>query len=144
MPWFLTEYQPNWKASPRSSRVKVGNFGANLWAADHKHAGRVAKRRGMGERVISGGSSSRPYFPASRICDRYEQERTPKHFRDACHALSYLGMVALASRAATAPEVLGDEGILHDFIHPRSGRDHYSDLRKKIVAIERRVPGYLP
>jgi hypothetical protein len=150
MPWYMTEYKADWSRRPPGWAFS-GNYGAYLWARNRERAGRVAKLRGLNERIIcQSGSKDRErgdYFPASRMCDRYIQNRSLSTFTDAVHALAFLGMLALASKRARPEQIIGDQGILHEFIHLRlrgaliSGG--WERVRADVVSIEKRVPGYL-
>lgn len=134
MPWFLTDYRANWRRQDdHEEEAGVGAYGAHLWAKNEKHADWVAKVRGMGERVISTGSRRTPYKTAS------EMLRSRKPATDKVHALCFLGQIALASGVATAQEIVGDEGIIHDFCHSGATKR----LKENVARIERITPGYL-
>ena len=147
MPWYMTEYVVDWSHRP-AGKATPGNYGAYLWANNRRHALRVAAARGLNERIIApaGNGKIADYFPADLMCQRYMQSKTLATFTDAMHALSYLGMLALASGRASPHEIVGDNGILHGFIHLRLRRafcSKWPDLRFEIQEVQRRVPGYL-
>lgn len=141
MPWFLTDYRSNW--APHEEDGAIGHYGANLWARSAKYAAQVARDRGMGEIVISSGSSGKPYRYASEWLRIKPKTRAKQHalFRDTLHALCYLSQIALASKVAQPWEIVGDEGIIHDFVHQRER--NMKRLLAQVIAIEHRVPGYL-
>lgn len=135
MPWYLTDYRANWREQSKDEETaQVGAYGAHLWAASKEQAERIARQRGMGERVISRGfNGPAPYKTATQML------RSRKPAVDKVHSLCFLGQIALASGIATAQEIIGDEGIVHDFCHSGATKD----LLAKVAEIERRTPGYL-
>lgn len=135
VPWFLTDYRANWRRQDDYEDVaQPGAYGAYLWARNFRHAKKVALRRGMGERVVSTGNNGpAPYKTASEML----RSRKPAH--EKVHALCFLGQIALASGVATAQEIIGDEGIVHDYCHYGAVKR----VKENVARIERITPGYL-
>lgn len=139
MPWFMTAYMADGTPPPDDL---IGAYGGYLWANDLRHAKRVAKRRGLNERV-EGEMTKNPRRRVYTLPSQWLAKRKPRD-ADVMHALCWLGHMALKSGAATADELLGDEGLIHEFVHMRSG---LSGRRKKLIAMaakfEARIPGML-
>lgn len=145
MPWYLTIY-------------RIGNhqYGDYLWARGWKDADRVARRRGIGERIRGqmNATKTRHYPRASTLL---RKRKVPPEM---LHALSHVGFLAIGSNAATLNAILGDEGLIHLFGHwqqfsrPKAVRVEDADdqrliaickprrLAKIAAEIERRIPGY--
>ena len=138
---FLTAYRHDGSPilNPDAPEALIGSFSGDIWARDWAHAKRLAKKRGIGE-IICGEVRGKQYW-------RYPSEtmRMRKRDHDAIfHGLAFLGWLALKSGAATADEILGDYGILHEYAHVRGGASILKKLIPRVEAIERRVPGYKP
>jgi hypothetical protein len=142
MPWFSTCYRANWIAIANFDETcRPGQYGAHLWAETFKQAKSVANHRGLGETVVGPyAGRKKPYRYAHEVLRAtrgHNRGMYPK-----LHALSYLGMIGLASGALTLQEVLGDEGFIHDMCHAKSG--DLAEITRRVVEAEKRVPGYLP
>lgn len=134
MPWFLTSYYANWRRiEPDEELSHPGKYGAYLWAPSKRSAQRTAKIRGMGEIIVSCGFKAAPYKRASTIL---RSKKSTVH--EQYHALCYLGMIAMASGAASAQQIIGDEGIIHERCHASSLRK----LAERVRSIEAVTPGY--
>lgn len=137
--WYLTEYRGNLAPiGPDEELGRPGNYSAFLWASSRRQAGRIARQRGLSERVIFVSHRKRPYRTASQLLSM--RKRTPRHEKDVLHGLCFLGMIALASGTATIQDVLGDYGFIHEYCHRQFNR---ADLIERIRVVEQRVPGYL-
>lgn len=109
-------------------------YGCHFWASSDRNAKRIVKQRGMGEIITGVGfAAGAPYKTAS------EMLRSRKPTTDKVHALCFLGQIAMASGVATAQEIVGDEGIIHDFCHSGATKR----LKENVARIERITPGYL-
>lgn len=108
----------------------------------------IAERR-LGERLIA----ERDWPPRNRPPSHWI---TDPHARltQQVHALTFLAFLATSSGVASARDFLGDEGILHSFVHiatdyplplyTASGRtvsQEIEELVEEIRAVEARVPG---
>ena len=140
---YVTEYWTN----PAKQRGPVSatnaKYGSHLWARSMSDAEKIAKARGMGEKITGWGRGrvGEP-LPSDMLAKR---NATPQQKIETLHAITFLGYVALQSEAAEPWEIVGDNGILHEAIHlfEFGGRD-----RKRLVQmcrdIESRVPGFAP
>lgn len=132
MPCYLTEYP-----------MGEHKYACSLFAKSKRHAASVAKKRGMGEAIIGKESKSAAHVPASRMLRsaRYTDA-------DKLHAVTFLCMLAHSSGVASWRETIGDEGVLHEFIHHMAGAVYDTRKRRKrmisrVEELEKRVPGYL-
>jgi len=142
MPWYLTVYNAD-GSEPDVNNV-VGSYSGDVWARSARHARQVAKRRGLGERILGETGRRRPPWtlPSEWIAKRKLRDA------DVFHALCWLGHLALKSGVATADELLGDNGLIHEYAHMRSWGGRTGLRRRDLIAkareIEGRIPGFVP
>lgn len=137
--WFRTQYRGNWVQLPKADRRgRPGTYSGSLWARSMADAHRIVLRRGLGEIVLWPLGTPKQYVYASDLIVKKIGTSGKAGEKRKLHALCYLGMLALASGVATVQEVIGDNGFIHEFCH---GKNRH-ELRIRIRAIERRVPGY--
>lgn len=122
-------------------------YGAEIWARSMKEARRLARRRKIGERVISRGAVLQAASASRTLRSRKATVATK------LHSLVWLSYLAMSSGVATVDDILGDEnGIIHIFVHHADGITAKNspgvvtpaELLRKVRALERRVPGYPP
>ena len=123
-------------------------YGSDIYASSYAHAQRLAKRRGIGETVISAGMHSKAFYPFPSDLMR-KRKLSKRQALDAIHGVTFLAFVAMKSGKANVSEVLGDLGFLHEAVHVLSfGRfgESISYPRKDFVDVilrwERIVPGF--
>lgn len=133
---YLTEY--------RSSLGGV--YGAWVWASSWSQAERLAKKR---REKVYGRKLAERVVVLERPCSSVLTSRAP--LIQKIHALCFLGLIACRSGAAKPDDFFDDEGgVLHQFVHWQAskrgdfGEEYLRPILKKVRAIERRVPGYLP
>lgn len=132
---FLTEYH--------TGDARYGNW---LLARGWKHAGQVARRRGLGEKPV--GIMGKRKHALDELPSAVLRSKAP--FARKAHALCFLGLVALSSGAATARDFFDDEdGLLHQLVHIRMGLQAHSKrqrlsawIAERAAEIERAVPGW--
>lgn len=105
-------------------------YGGDIWARSFKEAERLADKRSIGEKVIGDGYRGGG-LPRART-------RLQK-----LHEAVYLGWIALESDRLTAEDLLGDKGIIHEFIHSMSGAK-VKGLEKRFRELQRQTPGHNP
>lgn len=141
MPWYTTLY--NADSSPMDAQrlrkgaeedvgYHIGRYGNRIHARSKRDAEKLARERGMNEAVWL--KSHAPKYPRASTALRKGGFR-----RDVLHNLCFMSHMALKSGAATSEEILGDEGLIHEYIH---GAKRQS-LIAKCIEIEKRIPGYL-
>jgi hypothetical protein len=135
MPWYTTLYNADnspidavrlRKDSDGNSGYHIGRYGTRVYARNKRHAEELARERGMNEAVWL--KSRAPNYL-----------RKPGFRRDVLHNLCFVSHLALKSGAATSEELLGDAGLIHEYIH---GAKRQS-LIVECIEIEKRIPGYL-
>lgn len=135
MPWYLTEYEPNWRKMSKEGRSGT-TYSAYLWARNPRHAVSVAKDRGMGEIIISDGFKNRPHRTASEIL------ASRASLKEKGHALCFLCMIGMASGVISAQDAIGDKGVIHELMHHMTPKRRKA-LIERVKSMERIVPGYL-
>lgn len=112
------------------TKYRVGNarYGGDIWATSVKQAQAFADRRGIGEKIIGkgfrGGGLSRA---------RTRQQKL--------HEAIYLGWIALEMGIMTPKQLLGDQGLIHQYVHQING-GKVDGLEKRFRALQRRIPGH--
>lgn len=136
MPWYLTD----------CSR-ESGNYGGQLFAANDEQAREFAERRGIGETVISMGGKGHPF---TRPSEWMRKPPSPENDCHTFHSLCWFAHLALLSCTATANELFGDRGVIHEWAHLRAlgeeglGSGMTPDRIVQMVEdIEQRIPGFL-
>lgn len=90
------------------------NYGCMIFADTHSQANYYAAARGIGESLSgANGPQSEVMFRPPSANMLLPQTRST----DVVHALSWLGNLAIMSRACTVPEVLSDTGFIHEYAH---------------------------
>lgn len=120
--------------------------GSVIEADDMQHARALAIERGLNETIESqgwqGGDPGLGHFGAYLLNGQYV---------DALHEATFLGFVAMQSGVATAREVLGDRGLIHEIVHLMQFGDDLDDenpdsrnirVRERAKDIALRVPGW--
>lgn len=136
------------------TRYGRGRFTSHVWARDLSEAADAIDLRGLGEKLIARAETDAPVSPfdqrASNIMSKahYETEYAHEYY-DAIHALTFLAHLATSSGVASPAEFLADEGLIHEWIHLGAGLTKRpaklrADLLRRVKAIEKRVPGYVP
>lgn len=134
---YLTEYRAGFG----------GVFGNKIAAPSLRGARRLARHRGLREKVLGEGD-----LGIDVPCTVFLRRRgtTPAQ---RLHAIAFLSFVALRAKVATVDDVLDDEqGILHQWAHwemfkasrEPKGSIHGTKaaLLRRVRKIERRIPGY--
>lgn len=136
MPWYMTECSAG-----------SGNYGGQLYAANAEQAEETATRRGIGETVLSMGGKGTPF---TRPSEWMRKPPSPQNDLDTFHSLCWFAHLALKSGTATADDLFGDRGVVHEWAHLRAlgesglGMGMDPDLLVEMVEdIERRIPGFL-
>ncbi len=137
MPWFETVYRPSWIPIKNIDEEWIGKYGTHLWAKNAADAREVCQLRGMGERLRWPGGLGRKYQPYVFASSMMRSKRFTYKARQ--HALIYLSMVAMASGLVSPQDLLGDEGLLHEFAH-----GDFKSVKRKLEWLEFEVPGYRP
>jgi hypothetical protein len=141
MPWYTTLYNADSslidaeqlrKDADENTRYHIGHYGNRIFALNRHHAEKCARDRGMNEVVWL--ESRAPNYPRASTALRKSGFR-----RDVLHNLCFMSHMALKSGVATSEEILGDEGLIHEYIH--GAKRHI--LIAKCIEIEKRIPGYL-
>ena len=141
MPWYTTLYNADSspvdaerlrKDADENTGYHIGRYGNRIYARSKRHAEKRARERGMNEAVWL--KSHAPNFPRASTALRKSGFR-----RDVLHNLCFMSHMALKSGAATSEEILGDEGLIHEYIHGAKRQP----LIAKCIEIEKRIPGYL-
>ncbi|AXQ69311.1 hypothetical protein HOU02_gp414 [Caulobacter phage CcrBL9] len=120
--------------------------GTVIEADSIEHARALAVQRGLNETIDSlgyqGGDPGLGHFGAYLLNERYV---------DALHEATFLGFIAMQSGAATAREILGDRGLLHEIVHLMQMGNDLDDehpdsrlirIRERAKDIAMRVPGW--
>lgn len=142
MPWYKTFYNPDFSKC-KNKEPLVGQYGCDLYAKDDSHADKIIRLRGLNE-VIEGSTQydKYPYKRASKLLRSHVNSDIEK-----IHGLNFLGMLALSSKVCKPHEILGDKGVLHNYVHHiEFGQDRSNKLKcliEKVIEIEKKVPGYL-
>ena len=129
-----------------SYKVDGGSFGLDIYAKDLDEAEYFADIRGLNESIYKNPSE----FFDSNI--REEKLASYLIYSGApimkiLHALAHLGDLAIRSNTSTVDEILGDHGVLHDYLHYQEHQDlgiNLDEIVTKIKEIEVSIPGYLP
>lgn len=123
-------------------------YGSDIYANSFDHAKRLARRRGIGEKVISDGMKSKAFYPFPSELFR-KRKLTKRDALAAIHGTTFLAFIAMKSGRAEINEVLGDTGFLHEAIHVlQFGRFGQSSSKPRrefadvILRWERIVPGF--
>jgi hypothetical protein len=140
MPWFVTVYNADGSPPPKDVDSWVGSYGGYLFARDLKEAKRFAKKRGLNEGVMHRCGQSKPYtLPSEWRAKRKADDKK------VMHALCWVAHMALQSGVADANELLGDQGLVHEYLHMRcNGTPKRKRLIEMAKDIERRIPGLMP
>jgi len=140
MPWYLTVYNAD-GSEPDVNNV-VGSYSGDVWARSARHARQVAKRRGLGEKIL--GETGRRKAPYTTPSEWLAKRRLRN--ADVLHALCWMAHLALKSGAATPEELVGDRGLIHEYAHMRSYGGRSGVRRRELIAkareIEERIPGF--
>jgi hypothetical protein len=141
MPWYTTLYNADSspldaerlrKSSHGNGGYHTGRYATRVYARSKWHAEELTRERGLNEVVWI--KSRAPNYPRASTALRKHGFR-----RDVLHNLCFMAHLALKSGAATSEELLGDEGLIHEYIH---GTNRQS-LIAECIEIEKRIPGYL-
>lgn len=140
MPWFVTAYNADGSTVANPEGSLVGSYGSHLHARSFREARKIARLRNLNETVIGQKPLNLcPYRPPSEWLKKRRPNPT-----DVFHSLCWMGHLALKSGVATVDEILGDQGLIHEYAHMRSG---IAGRRNKLIEmaqnIERRIPGFL-
>lgn len=142
---FLTNYRAG----------QGGHYGASLKATSWTEARRMARLRGLNETVLG------IVVNKDRKCSDILKDAKSSAL-DRVHALAFLSLFALQSKAVNALDILDDEiGVLHQWIHYERDRlikiEHKGHRKaftarlnavrdealKRVRKIERAIPGYV-
>lgn len=141
MPWYLCEYHahPQWSATGKG---EPGAYSSELWARGQRDANRVARIRGLGEKVLSMGRGCPTFhaYPSELILRRND---TRAKALEVVHAATFLAYVCMQAKLLLPYDVVGDEGIVHQTIHALAN----GSPTKRYVSImlrhwEQRCPGW--
>jgi len=123
---------------------------SEVQAFDRNDAERLVEMRGIGERVWNEGRAPVEGVSIREILSR--PDLTVSDYNAALHAASFLGWLAISSRAARPCDILGDKGLVHQLAHLACGDpgliagDAHGPLIEYLitlsVSIERRIPGW--
>ena len=143
MTCFLTSYWADLERPRGPADDLNGRFGHYIFARNRRHALKLARQRGLGERLE--GEVSKPVIysiPSKLLAKRL---RTRAQALDAIHSLTFLCHLALSSGVAKPYQITGDKGVLHDAIHSLCfGQPRRRALIARVQELEARVPGFLP
>ena len=127
-------------------------FSCDIYASSVKKATQLLKKRKLGE-TIDGPVLGLDQYNVSRD----KEVKVPSTMIgisgsstvEILHAIVHLSDLAVRAGILTPVEVLGDNGILHEYAHykhfPESlGKSFGGNLLKRLQDIENKVPGYLP
>lgn len=116
---------------------------SEIWAPTKDDAEMISRQRGMGS--CSAASSPRKEFRPSMLAT------LPGGWgrADVLHSLCYLGFLAARHGVATAEQLVGDDGPLHELAHFLAGpnmragkmREH---LESRVAWLEGAIPGMPP
>lgn len=134
---YLTEYNVDFKLT---FGFKKGLYGSKIWATSKKQAISLARRRGIGERVIGLSIAQDPDIPTSQVLSLASPQ-------EVLHSLIWLSFLALKSKVATVDDIFSDSGILHLYIHRElmiDMLDPKNALVEAVLVLESKIPGYGP
>ena len=136
--------QPAWP-DPASLRPQ---YVTQLWARGKTHARELMRLRRLKEEPCewTDRDIERPSWLLYRALSARVKNR-PRTV-DVCHALVFLGYLAVASRVSTGRQILGDSGWLHAAIHwvdPGIIRPlpAWRPIVDRVITIEEQIPGFL-
>jgi hypothetical protein len=142
MKWFMTEYT---RKDYCGVDKPYSTYCSYIKAPSHKAALRLAKKRGLREKVHV-LSEGKPYHRPSEMMAAGEPAL------HVLHAVTNLTFLALKAKVASADELLGDTGLLHELVHhyalgPRKdgnwGKPKYRNaVLRKLKEVEAKVPGF--
>lgn len=123
----------------------IGDYSSFIRATDLKAANRLARNRGIGEKVICQWQPEGrkvPYLKPSELLAK--RSMTAKQRMDVIHGTCWLSYLLMQSMKVAPAATVGDEGILHQVIHSMSsGRPSRKALIDTLRHYEQLVPGYV-
>lgn len=146
--FFWTKYRPKMNVFQKGD---TPGYGTGVWAADLGEAYDLVDKRNVdGEYVedIFQPAKDCIYEPVHVHVElALENKKNRKYFNNALHGVTFLCYLAGCS-GSTNEELLGDGGVLHEFIHviTTSGKYSWCEFEHMMIAVidlELKVPGYL-
>lgn len=122
----------------------IGDYSSFIRAPDRRAADRLARNRGIGEKVIcewAPEGRKAPYLKPSELMAK--RALTARQRLELIHGVTWLSYILMQSMKTPPSIVLGDEGIVHQVIHCMiSGRPLRSSLVATLQHFEQLAPGY--
>jgi hypothetical protein len=129
---FRTEYRVGGRA-----------FCSHIWAPTRSEAFYLAKKRGLGEKIICALDIEKSRHP--RLADLFKE----KKYVQAAHGVTFFLSILIHSEPAYCAAAMLDNGVLHELLHKAefgtfSIYKRAAAFARELTQLEQMVPGYLP
>lgn len=126
-------------------------YGSGVWATSIPEAQALIEQRNVPGETLEDAMPVASCFhqPAHiHVEEALLDMKSRKKFNSGLHALTFLSYLASCAGTATHEHILGDGGILHEFIHVMTGsanmiRCPFEHVMISVINLELVVPGYL-
>jgi hypothetical protein len=126
-------------------------YGSGFWADSEEHAKTVIKQRKLPKEKRENAMPTDNGWddPAhTHVEAALLNKKSRAKYNNGLHALTFLSYLATCAKVADHHVILGDGGVLHEFIHSMSHRNNdYPGENERlilaVIALELDIPGYL-
>lgn len=145
--YYYTRYRPKMCVARIGDKPGYGN---GVWAESYEDAERLIELRQIpGEFLENAQPVGSSFDPPTHehVAAALLHKTSRKKFNAGLHALTFLSFMATCAGKATSEEILGDGGVLHEFVHEMTDtsdiRLPFEHLMISVIDLELSIPGYL-